>query len=121
MSLFKLLAQATGAPPILRIGGSQVDTMVWSATGNGRNAAYVSPADITPLAQFMAATGWQCIYGINLASTAAGSSPMQTTALAQAECVAVTAAFNTAGALPPWFEIGNECDDYGHSGHPTTA
>jgi len=120
INLFKLLIPANGAsnPPVLRIGGSQVDSMVWSATGTGGVSSYVEAPDVAALAGFVAATGWQTLYGINLASTAPGSSPAQTTTLAQQEVSSVTSQFAGVGALPPWYEIGNECDNYGHSGHP---
>jgi hypothetical protein len=119
VNLFMRVTQSTSpnGPPILRIGGSQVEDNIWTASGVGGIAKQIAPSDIAALAGFAAATGWQCIYGINLASSAPGSVPLQTPALAAAEVVAVVAAFASAGALTPWFEIGNECDNYGHNGH----
>lgn len=120
VNLFARITQSTNAdgPPVLRIGGSQVDDNLWSAMGAGGTPGQIAPSDIAALASFVAASGWQCLYGVNLASSAPGSSPLQTPALAAAEVAAVVAAFASAKALTPWFEIGNECDNYGHNGHP---
>jgi len=129
INLFKLLTPSGGSsnPPVLRIGGSQVDGMTWSATGTGGDSNYVEKPDVDSLAGFMAATGWQTIYAINLGSSSpncpsaslTGCSPvaLQTTALAQAEISYVASDFSTAGASAPMIEIGNECDNYNHSGH----
>lgn len=122
INLFRLLIPAGGSsnPPILRIGGSQVDSMIWNNSGAGGNSNYVEPPDIDSLAGFIAATGWQTIYGINLASTSPNytTAAPQTTILAQQEVSYLAGDFSAAGALAPMYEIGNECDNYNHSGHP---
>ena len=120
VNLFARVTQSTSpnGPPVLRIGGSQVEDTVWTTSGAGGVPGQIAPSDIAALASFVAASGWQCLYGVNLASSAPGSVPLQTPALAAAEVGAVVAAFASAGALTPWFEIGNECDNYGHNGHP---
>ena len=120
VNLFKRVTQSTSlnGPPVLRIGGSQVEDNIWTDTGPGGVPRQIAPSDIAALASFVAAIGWQCIYGVNLASSAPSTVPLQTPALAATEVAAVVAAFASAGALTPWFEIGNECDNYGHNGHP---
>lgn len=60
-------------PGVLRIGGSEVDRIVWTAKGAGQTAKHVSPRDVDALASFIKATGWQCLYGINLGGSATGA------------------------------------------------
>ena len=94
-------------PSLLRIGGNTVDQYVWTPNGKGKTAGQVAPADVTALAAFLQATGWKCLYGINLAGSGNGT---QTTALAAAEALYVS---QTLGSSLAGIEIGNECDLYG--------
>jgi hypothetical protein len=95
---------------ILRLGGNSVDKTTWTPGGAGATTGQVAPADIIALAGFLQSTGWQIIYGINLASN--------TPASAAAEAAYAANAF---GNLLYGFEIGNECDVYKDNGlRPTT-
>ena len=106
IGLFKRLG-----PSVLRIGGNSVDKNVWNAAGTGNTSGQVAPADVASLAAFVKATGWQCLYGINLGGSATGST---TPALAAAE---VAYAYQQFGSSLLGIEIGNECDLYGNTGN----
>ena len=94
-------------PSLLRIGGGSVDWTVWHANGNGQTVGQVAPPDVKGLAAFLQATGWQCLYGINLGGTGGNKT---TPALAAAE---VAYAVETLGSSLYGIELGNECDWYG--------
>jgi hypothetical protein len=94
---------------LLRIGGNSVDKTLWNASGAGQTAGEVAPPDVNGLAAFLQATGWQCLYGVNLGGAATGAT---TPALAAAE---VAYAVKTLGASLYGIEIGNECDLYGNT------
>lgn len=96
---------------VLRIGGNSVDKNIWNATGSGQTAGQIAPSDVNALAAFLKATGWQCLYGINLGGSATG---VQTTALAAAEVAYVS---QQLGSSLLGIEIGNECDLYGDTGN----
>ena len=98
-------------PSVLRVGGNSVDKTVWTPTGAGRTSGQIAPSDVAALAAFVKATGWQCLYGINLGGSATG---VQTTALAAAE---VAYAVQQFGSSLLGIEIGNECDLYGDTGN----
>jgi hypothetical protein len=88
-------------PGILRLGGNSVDSYTWNASGPGRTVGEVAPTDIDALGDFLRATGWKVIYGVNLASNL----PYNT---ADEVAYAVKAlGSNLAGV-----EIGNEPDLY---------
>ncbi len=106
IGLFKRLG-----PSVLRIGGNSVDKNVWNAAGTGNTSGQVASADVASLAAFVKATGWQCLYGINLGGSAAGTT---TPALAAAE---VAYAYQQFGSSLLGIEIGNECDLYGNAGN----
>lgn len=105
IGLFKLLG-----PSVLRIGGLSVDQCVWTPEGAGRTPGQIAPSDVAALAAFVKATGWQCIYGINLGGAATGKT---TPELAAAE---VAYAAQQFGSSLVGIEIGNECDGYGAAG-----
>jgi hypothetical protein len=89
---------------ILRLGGGSVDEILWTSGSTGTHSQ-VTSVNIQNLAAFLRATGWQCLYGINLATS--------TPALAAEEAAAV------ASALGPsllGIELGNEPDAYGLPG-----
>jgi hypothetical protein len=98
-------------PSVLRIGGNSVDKNVWTPNGAGQTVGQIAPSDVTSLAAFVKAAGWQCLYGVNLGGAATGAT---TPALAAAE---VAYAVQQFGSSLLGIEIGNECDDYGDSGN----
>jgi hypothetical protein len=113
ISLFKLIG-----PSILRIGGNSVDRNLWTPSGAGQTAGQIAPSDVTALAAFVKATGWQCLYGINLggagpAPYTSGSLVAATTPTLAAEEIAYV--YQAFGSSLLGFEIGNECDLYGSS------
>jgi hypothetical protein len=90
---------------VLRIGGGSVDQILWTADSEGATHAQVSPANIKALAGFLQATGWSCLYGVNLATS--------TPALAAAEVACVV---SELGSSLLGIAIGNESDEYGVAG-----
>jgi uncharacterized protein (TIGR03437 family) len=105
IGLFKLIG-----PSLLRIGGNSVDRTTWTPNGKGRTSDQVAPSDIDALAGFLKATGWQVLYGVNLAQS--------TPALAAAE---VAYAAQALGSYLYGIEIGNEVDLYHSNGYfPST-
>jgi hypothetical protein len=101
VALFKLLG-----PSVLRVGGNSVDETVWVATGKGQTAGQMAPVDVDAFAGFLKATGWRCIYGVNLGGSANGTT---SPALAAAEVAYVAKALGNALI---GVEIGNECENY---------
>jgi hypothetical protein len=89
---------------VLRIGGGSVDHVMWTPLPTGTHSQ-VTPFEIKALAGFLQATGWLCLYGINLATS--------TPALAAEE---VTYAASVLGPNLLGIEIGNEPDEYGAVG-----
>ncbi len=105
IGLFKLIG-----PSLLRIGGNSVDKTSWTPNGKGRTAGQVAPSDIDALAAFLKATGWQVLYGTNLAQS--------TPALAAAE---IAYAVQSMGSSLFGIEVGNEVDLYHSNGYfPST-
>ena len=98
---------------LLRIGGNSVDQTVWTPDGPGRIPEQVAPADVDGLAAFLKATGWQCLYGVNLGGAATGATSPE---LAAAEVAYVA---RTLGSSLYAIEIGNECDLYGSTYYPS--
>jgi uncharacterized protein (TIGR03437 family) len=104
IGLFKLIG-----PGLLRIGGNSVDKTTWTPAGKGRTSGQVAPSDIDALAGFLKATGWQVLYGVNLAQS--------TPALAAAE---VAYAVQLLGSSLYGIEVGNEVDLYAGNYFPST-
>jgi hypothetical protein len=98
-------------PSVLRVGGDSVDKNVWTPNGPGQTAGQIAPSDVDSLAAFVKATGWQCLYGINLGGAATGAT---TPALAADE---VAYAVQQLGSSLLGIEIGNEPDLYGDGGN----
>jgi hypothetical protein len=98
-------------PSVLRIGGNSVDRNVWTPNGAGQTEGQIAPRDVDALAAFLQATGWQCLYGVNLGGAASGAT---TPALAAAEVAYVS---QKLGSSLLGIEIGNECDLYGDAGN----
>lgn len=96
IGLFKLIG-----PSLLRLGGFSADEMTWTPNGAGRTPGQVAPSDIDALAGFLKATGWQVLYGTNLAQS--------TPALTAAE---IAYAVRSLGSSLYGIEIGNEPDLY---------
>jgi hypothetical protein len=90
---------------VLRIGGGYVDRLLWTSSSTGTHAE-ISSANVKNLAGFLQATGWQCLYAINLATS--------TPALAAEEC---SFAASVLGSNLLGIEIGNEPDEYGVTGN----
>ena len=113
IGLFKRLGAS-----LLRIGGNSVDRNVWTPNGPGQTAGQIAPNDVNALAAFVKATGWQCLYGINLGGagpnpyTSGSINAATTPALAAAEVAYAASQF---GSSLLGVEIGNECDLYGSS------
>ena len=101
IGLFKRLG-----PSVLRLGGNSVEKSVWKANKSGQTSGQIAPSDIDALAAFVKATGWRCLYGVNLEGAATGAT---TPALAAAE---VAYAAKQLGSSLLGIEIGNECDLY---------
>jgi hypothetical protein len=99
IALFRLLGKG-----VVRIGGGSVDRLLWTSASQGTHLQ-VCAANIKALAGFLVATGWQCLYAVNLATS--------TPALAAAEAAYAVAALGT-NLLG--IEIGNEPDEYGVTG-----
>ena len=89
---------------VLRIGGGSVDQVMWT-TNTKPTHLQVTAAEIKALAGFLEATGWLCLYGVNLGTS--------TPALAAEE---VAYAVSVLGSNLLGIEIGNEPDAYGIPG-----
>ena len=89
---------------VLRLGGGTVDELLWTNNKTG-SKAQITAARIKALAGFLQATGWLCLYGVNLATS--------TPALAAEE---VAVAVSALGANLLGIELGNEPDEYGIPG-----
>ena len=100
-------------PGVLRIGGASVDQGVWTSDGPGHTPGHVAPSDVDALASFLRATGWSCIYGINLGGSATGAT-IPTLAAAEVAYVA-----QQLGSALLGIELGNECETYGASFYPS--
>jgi hypothetical protein len=103
VNLFKLLG-----PSILRIGGNSNDKASWK--GSTAGLTVITPSQVDALADFLAATGWQVIYSINL--------PQNTLSAAADEAAYVA---NKLGSSLIGFEIGNEPDIYPTNGLRPTS
>ncbi len=99
-------------PSVLRIGGDSPDKSVWTPHGKAGVYKQVTPAAVDGLAAFLKASGWQCLYCINLAYSASG----QTTPEVAADEVAYVA--HKLGPLLYGIEIGNEPDAYARGPGP---
>jgi hypothetical protein len=118
VALFKRLG-----PGVLRIGGggnNGVDINAWVPDATTDAPFQITHADVSALGEFLTATGWSALYGINmLANCAEGSEP--TTPPPEGHCtridpsVAAAEALDVADTLGSslyGFEIGNEPEDY---------
>jgi hypothetical protein len=98
IALFQLL----GSGGFVRFGGHDVDSRTWQASAlpvdAGESSMFVGTADVDALADFLTATGWKTIYGLNLQSETTSTGDV-----AEATYVA-----GKLGASLYTFEIGNE-------------
>lgn len=101
IALFKLLG-----PSILRIGGDSADKTFWTPNGRGGIYKQVTPGEVDRLAAFVKASGWKCLYTVNLG----GSADATTTPELAADEVAYAA--RQFGSSLFGIEIGNEPDAY---------
>ncbi|MGB8536475.1 MAG: glycosyl hydrolase family 79 C-terminal domain-containing protein [Acidobacteriaceae bacterium] len=86
---------------VLRVGGGSADSLLWTPSKTGTHDQ-ISPTNVRNLAAFLQATGWLCLYAVNLATS--------TPALAAEE---VSFVVSTLGENLLGIEIGNEPDEYG--------
>ncbi len=105
-------------PGVLRLGGFAVDQSVWTPNGPGQTPGQVAPNDVKALASFLRATGWRCLYGVNLGGV--GPKPYVNGPFRAVTTPALTAdevahAQHELGSSLLGIEIGNECDGYGNS------
>lgn len=96
-------------PSVLRIGGNTVDQSWWTSDGEhpprwATNA--VTPADLALLHGLLAATGWHVVLGVDLGHF----EPARVASEAQS-------AQQIFGSELQGIEIGNEPNDFGHSGN----
>ncbi|HVT09474.1 MAG TPA: heparinase [Polyangia bacterium] len=93
-------------PGTLRIGGNDVDRSVWTPSATfvapGTTSADVGTAEVDALADFLDATGWNVIYGVDMKNG--------TPAAAAAEAAY---AASKLGASLAAVEIGNEINFFG--------
>jgi len=102
---------------VLRIGGNTSDISWWKATAeaqppeihvrttpgepNAKLAFSIGPEGVRSLRGFLDATGWTCIYGINLGTSTPARAVEQAVFVAQ-----------TLGGKLEYFQLGNEPDLY---------
>ena len=115
----ELIAQfrKLAAHGVLRIGGNTSDVSWWKATSDarppefhvrttpgepsGRQAFSIGPEAVRSLRGFLDATGWSCIYGINLGTGTPSRAAEQAAFVAKA-----------LGDKLEYFQLGNEPDLY---------
>lgn len=102
IGLFKRLGSG-----VLRVGGSSVDQTIWTPEGPGQTPGQIASPDIDNLASFLRATGWTCIYGVNLGGSATGATN-PSLAAEEVSCVSRQLGSSLVGV-----ELGNECEKYG--------
>jgi hypothetical protein len=117
IALFKLLSESG----ILRIGGNSVDRNLWVGPGDGGVAGSIATGDVDVLAGFLRATGWKCLYGVNLGGYRSGAQTPAKAADEVAYVVSKLGIYNAAGnpgGMLFAIEIGNEPENYGLSRGP---
>ena len=101
IALFKLLG-----PGNVRIGGNDLDYSVWmpgaTPVAPGTTSRNVGTAEVDALSDFLTATGWQAIYGVNMKT----STPTAATAEAKYASMRL-------GSRMDALEIGNEINFFG--------
>ncbi|WP_158805818.1 heparinase [Acidisoma sp. L85] len=92
-------------PGILRLGGNSVDRTSWSVDSTGPADHRILPSYIDALSEFLQATNWKVLYGLNFASN--------THARLADEAAYAT---HSLGSRLYAFEVGNEPDEYSENG-----
>jgi hypothetical protein len=92
-------------PGILRLGGNSVDRTSWSANNTGPAGHLILPSDVDALGEFLRATDWKVLYGLNFATNSH--------ARLVDEAVYAT---QSLGSRIYAFEVGNEPDEYSEDG-----
>jgi hypothetical protein len=92
-------------PGILRLGGNSVDRTSWSADNTDPAEHLILPSNVDALDEFLRATDWKVLYGLNFASN--------THARLVDEAVYAT---HSLGNRIYAFEVGNEPDEYSEDG-----
>jgi hypothetical protein len=100
ISLFRRLG-----PGILRLGGNSVDRTSWSADNTDPAEHLILPSNVDALGEFLRATDWKVLYGLNFASN--------TNARLVDEASYAT---HSLGSRIYAFEVGNEPDEYSVNG-----
>ena len=95
---------ASSAPACCALAAVTSISLLWTPSANGTHQQ-ISPTNVKNLAGFLQATGWLCLYAVNLATS--------TPALAAEE---VAFAVSALGESLLGIEIGNEPDEYGVHG-----
>jgi hypothetical protein len=54
-------------PNVLWLGGDPADKFTWAPKGPGQTYGQVAESDVNEFAGFIKATGWTCLYAVNLA------------------------------------------------------
>jgi hypothetical protein len=92
-------------PGILRLGGNSVDRTTWSADNTDSAKHLILPSNVDALGEFLCATDWKVLYGLNFASN--------THSRLVDEAAYATHAL---GSRIYAFEVGNEPDEYSEDG-----
>jgi hypothetical protein len=103
------LVRQLGTRGVIRIGGNTSDYSSFAARGSAVSAAkrtVVNETGLRDLAEFLDATEWSLIWGLNLGNGSVDDAVTEARAVAHA-----------AGDRLLAFEIGNEPDLYVHEGH----
>jgi hypothetical protein len=110
VNIFKQLGSANGLNTgVIRIGGDSADKLVYVGSNTPGTGQFGNQA-ILDLAAFLKATGWQCLYTINLAGDCNGS---QNITLAAQEAAYVA---GILGGSLYGFCLGNEPDEWSKPG-----
>jgi hypothetical protein len=107
--IYKQLVRTLGSDGVIRIGGNTSDYSSFSPGGKSVSTAkgsVLNEENLKGLGEFLRATGWKLIWGLNLGS----GGPEE--AVAEAQKIS-----EIAGGRLLAFEIGNEPDLFIHEGH----
>ncbi len=109
--VYERLVRNLGREGVIRVGGNTSDYAAYSPAGpsvSKPKGSTINDANLRALGDFLDATGWKLIWGLNLGNGSEND--------AVAEAKAVT---KFAGSKLIAFEIGNEPDLFVHEGHRT--
>src|SRR6185437_5387799 len=103
------LVRTLGPHGVVRVGGNTSDYSSFQPDGNlvsSPKSSVINTESLRQLGNFLDATGWKLIWGLNLGNGTVDE------AVQEAQAVASAAGDNLLA-----FEIGNEPDLYVHEGH----